>query len=210
MAQIVPTKSNLMATKKSLELAQLGYDLMDRKRNILIREMMSLIDSAAAVQERIDTTYGEAYAALQRANLTLGFCEEVAAAIPEEDGLTIDHRSVMGVELPIVRLEAHSRANYPYSTTDSQLDIAYARFGKVKELTAELVEIESSVYLLAVAIRKTQKRANALKNILIPQFTETVRTIGEALEEKEREDMSRLKVIKAQKERAAQAEESAE
>ena len=80
MAQIVPTKSNLMATKKSLELAQLGYDLMDRKRNILIREMMSLIDSAAAVQERIDTTYGEAYAALQRANLTLGFCEEVAAA----------------------------------------------------------------------------------------------------------------------------------
>lgn len=205
MAQIVPTKSNLMATKKSLELAQLGYDLMDRKRNILIREMMSLIDSAAAVQERIDTTYGEAYAALQRANLTLGFCEEVAA-IPEEDGLTIDHRSVMGVELPIVRLEPHSRANYPYSTTDSQLDIAYARFGKVKELTAELAEIESSVYLLAVAIRKTQKRANALKNILIPQFTETVRTIGEALEEKEREDMSRLKVIKAQKERAAQAE----
>ncbi len=188
-----------MATKKSLELAQLGYDLMDRKRNILIREMMSLIDSAAAVQERIDTTYGEAYAALQRANLTLGFCEEVAAAIPEEDGLTIDHRSVMGVELPIVRLEPHSRANYPYSTTDSQLDIAYARFGKVKELTAELAEIESSVYLLAVAIRKTQKRANALKNITIPRYEQLTKDISNALEEKEREEFTRLKVIKRMK-----------
>ena len=51
--QVFPTKSNLMATKRSLALAEQGYDLMDRKRNILVREMMQLIDRAAGIQDRI-------------------------------------------------------------------------------------------------------------------------------------------------------------
>ena len=67
-------------------------------------------------------------------------------------------------------------------------------------MTAELAEIENRVYRLADAIKKTQKRANALDNIMIPQFTATIKYITEALEEKEREDFSRLKVIKRQKE----------
>lgn len=79
------------------------------------------------------------------------------------------------------------------------LDEAYLRFAEVKQLTAELAEVENSVYRLADAIKKTQKRANALKNIMIPRFEETVKFITNALEEKEREDFSRLKVIKKQK-----------
>ena len=60
-AQVVPTKSNLLAAKKSLNLSRTGYELMDRKRNILIREMMALIDRASALQDSIDVTYEEAY-----------------------------------------------------------------------------------------------------------------------------------------------------
>ena len=62
-----------------------------------------------------------------------------------------------------------------------------------------LAEIENSVYRLSTAIRKTQKRANALKNILIPMYKEQVRYITSALEEKEREEFSRQKIIKAAK-----------
>ena len=58
-AQVVPTKSNLLAAKKSLNLSRTGYELMDRKRNILIREMMALIDRASALQDSIDVTYEE-------------------------------------------------------------------------------------------------------------------------------------------------------
>ena len=79
------------------------------------------------------------------------------------------------------------------------LDDAYSKFNEVKRLTAELAEVENSVYRLADAIKKTQKRANALKNIMIPRFEETVKFITDALEEKEREEFSRLKVIKKQK-----------
>ena len=181
--------------------AKLGYDLMDRKRNILIREMMLLIDKAGEVQQKIDSTYSQAYAALQKANITLGMCEEFAGATPIDDGLKIDYRSVMGVELPTVQLEdSKLDLRYGWTDTNSQLDEAYLRFDEVKKLTARLAEVESSVYKLANAIKKTQKRANALSNIIIPQFQETIKYITEALEEKEREDFSRLKVIKKQKE----------
>ena len=95
--QAVPTKGNLMNTKKSLSLAKNGYELLDRKRNILIREMMTLIDHANAIQEKIDGAYEEAYIALQTANISNGFCEEISNAIPVEDGLHLDSRSVMGV-----------------------------------------------------------------------------------------------------------------
>ncbi len=199
--QVFPTKGNLIATKKSLSLAQLGYDLLDRKRNILVREMMLMIDKATEIQSRIDKTYADAYDALQMANITLGFSEEFIQSIPVEEEVQLDFRSVMGIEIPTVHLEDRPpELNYSFDSTNSILDEAYLKFHDVKMLTAELAEIESSVYLLANAIRKTQKRANALRNIMIPQFQNTVKFITEALEEKEREDFSRLKVIKAQKE----------
>ena len=180
--KVFPTKANLMNAKKSLELAKLGYDLMDRKRNILIREMMLLIDKAGEVQQKIDSTYSQAYAALQRANITLGMCEEFSGATPIDDGLKIDYRSVMGVELPTVQLEdSKLDLRYGWSDTNSQLDEAYLRFDEVKKLTARLAEVESSVYKLANAIKKTQKRANALSNIIIPQFQETIKYITEAV-----------------------------
>ena len=51
--------------------------------------------------------------------------------------------------------------------------------------------------LIAYNIKKTQKRANALKNITIPSYEALVKTIENALEEKEREEFTRLKVIKS-------------
>jgi V/A-type H+-transporting ATPase subunit D len=198
--QIVPTKGNLLATKKSLALSRTGFELLDRKRNILIREMMVLIGKAASIQDKIDNTYDEAYKALQKANITLGVCGELSQTVPIDNQLNVAYRSVMGVEIPMVSLES-SVTPIPFglNSTNSMLDDAYNKFNDVKRLTAELAEIENSVYRLADAIKKTQKRANALKNIMIPRFEATVKFITSALEEKDREEFSRLKIIKKQK-----------
>ena len=88
MANRLPTKGNLMAAKRSRSLAQTGYELMDRKRNILVREMMQLIDRAAVIQDEIATAYSTAYKALQRANITLGVVGEFAKTVPVETGLS--------------------------------------------------------------------------------------------------------------------------
>ncbi|MBQ4128491.1 MAG: V-type ATP synthase subunit D [Ruminococcus sp.] len=198
---VVPTKGNLISTKKSLQLSKVGFELLDRKRNILIREMMMLIDRANEIQSKIDSAFADAYSALQRANITLGFCDEVSLSTPIDNSITLDYRSVMGVEIPILKIDNSEKneLHYGMQSTSSALDEASVKFLYVKKLTVELAEIENSVYRLADSIKKTQKRANALKNIMIPKFEESVKYITDALEEKEREEFSRLKVIKRQK-----------
>lgn len=200
-SQVTATKGNLMSTKKTLALAKMGYELLDKKRNILIREMMTLIDRANEIQRKIDDAYSEAYLALQRANILSGFCEEIAQTVPLENGLKLSYRSVMGVEIPIVSMQGDTNLELHYGlfNTSSPLDDAYLKFNEVKVFTTELAEVENSVYRLANSIKKTQKRANALKNIMIPKFEADVKFITDALEEKEREEFSRLKVIKKQK-----------
>jgi len=203
-ARVSPTKGNLLEAKKKMALSRMGYELMDRKRSILVREMMNLIDHANKLRGRIDITYEKAYKALQNANTTLGICESVAQSVPVEDGLSISVRSVMGVELPTVRLQDQELLPcYDFSSTNIAFDEAYLNFHQVKLMTAELAEVENSVYRLAVAIKKTQSRANALKNIILPELEYSIAYITDALEEKEREEFSRLKVIKAVKEKAA-------
>lgn len=200
-SQVFPTKNSLINTQKSLALAKLGYELMDRKRSILVREMMQTIDRAAEIRRRADETFAAAYEALQNAHITLGVCRESAMTIPVEDSLEMDYRSVMGVELPLVRLTAHEpELYYGLDLTNSQLDEAYALFDEVKRLLVELAETESSVYRLADAVNKTQKRTNALERVIVPRLRTTVRFITDALEEKDREDFSRLKVIKRRQE----------
>ena len=194
-----PTKGNLMLAKNSLALARQGYELMDKKRNILIRELMDLIDQARDIQSEIDTTFREAYQALQKANIELGinYVQEIGSSVPVENGVRIKVRSIMGTEIPLVQHEPEPmNLTYAYYSTRESLDEARARFEKVKELTIRLAMVENSAYRLASNIKKTQKRANALKNITIPTYESLTRNITNALEEKDREEFTRLKVIK--------------
>lgn len=199
--QVFPTKGNLMKSKRQLAQARMGYELMDRKRNILVREMVALVDEAKELRSSIDSTYSEAYKALAMANTATGLVSELVRTFPVENSLKVSVRSVMGVELPKISadFESASEPVYPMHLTNSAFDHAYISFNKVKELTVRLAEVENCIYRLAVAIKKTQKRANALKNIMIPKFNTQVKFITNALEEKEREEFSRQKVIKRRK-----------
>lgn len=198
-----PTKGNLIASKNSLSLARQGYGLMDKKRNILIRELMGLIDEAKEIQKQIDTTFSAAYKALMYVNIELGidFVSDIAGSVPIEDSIQIKTRSVMGTEIPLVRYDDKPiTPTYAYYSTRESLDKARDRFNEVKRLTVKLSMIENSAYRLASNIKKTQKRANALKNITIPTYDSLVKNITNALEEKDREEFTRLKVIKSWKE----------
>ena len=186
-----PTKGNLILAKNSLALASQGYELMDKKRNILLRELMGLIDQAKDIQSEIDSTFREAYQALQKANIELGihYVQDIAASVPLEQSIRIKTRSIMGTEIPLVQSQSDwPNLTYAFYSSSEALDRARMNFEKVKELTIKLSMVENSAYRLASSIRKTQKRANALKNITIPTYQNLVTTISNALEEKDRED----------------------
>ena len=200
-----PTKGNLILAKNSLALSRQGYELMDKKRNILIREMMNLVAQAMDIQGQIDETFRTAYEALQKANMEMGiaFVDQISHTVPVENSIRIKTRSVMGTEIPLVEYDKSGNVpTYAYYSTKMSLDEAKAAFERVKELSIKLSMIENSAIRLASNIKKTQKRANALKNITIPKFEALTKDISNALEEKEREEFTRLKVIKRMKQGA--------
>jgi len=199
---VAPTKANLMTAQVALDFSKKGYELLDKKRNVLIREMMSFMDRAKVIQQKMQEIFKEAYEALIMANITIGINEvnEVAESIPQATEFTILTQSVMGVEIPQIKYEKRELVPYySFYHTNTALDVALKEFHQVKYLLYELAEIEDSVYKLATEIKRTQKRTNALKNIQIPKYEGLVKMISEMLEEKEREDFFRLKVLKKKK-----------
>ena len=200
-----PTKGNLILAKNSLALSRQGFELMDKKRNILIREMMELIDQAKDIQAQIDETFRTAYAALQKANMELGiaFVQQVSYTVPVEDSVRIKTRSVMGTEIPLVEYDKQltNTPTYAYYSTRVSLDQAKAAFEKVNDLSIKLAGIETAALRLTANLKNTQKRANALKNTTIPRYEALTKDIQNALEEKEREEFTRLKVIKRMKQK---------
>lgn len=195
-----PTKGNLIAAKNTLRLSKQGYELMDKKRNVLIREIMELNEKANQIQSEIDTIFTEAYKALQNANISMGISrvERFSYGIPLEESVNVRSRSIMGVEIPMVTYvdNPEETPSFGFGNTTAALDEAYIKFKRVKELTVKLSMVENAAYRLAVSIKKTQKRANALKNITIPRYENLVKTIQDTLEERERDEFTRLKVIK--------------
>ncbi|CDF58576.1 V-type ATP synthase subunit D [Thermobrachium celere] len=199
MEIIAPTKSNLMSAKATLEFSKKGYELLDQKRNVLIREMMGYVGKAKDIQEEINKKFQEAYEALRMANITMGVStvEDISHTVPENGCFNLLFKSVMGVEVPIIRYEKKQKeATYSFYQTNTAMDIAFSKFSEIKYLIMEYAEVENAVFKLAMEIKKTQKRANALQNIQIPKYEEMVKYIQDALEEKDREDFFRLKVVK--------------
>lgn len=194
------TKGNLMKAKKTLALCQMGFDLLDRKRNVLIREILQLIDNAKALNGTVEQTFLRAHEALENANITLGVIGNLAHSVDIDDGLEISYRNVMGVDIPMLTLKPKElNISYGMYNTNSQLDIAYIEFAKAKKLCVLLAETETAIFRLANAIKRVQRTANSLKNVQIPKYQGIVIQITDTLEEREREEFSQLKVIKSKK-----------
>lgn len=196
---IAPTKSNLIKAKSSLELSNKGFELMDKKRNVLIKEMMGLVDDAKAIEGKISEVLDEAYRYLQSVNITTGIknVDNIARSVPKDEEFEILLKSVMGVDIPTIKYEKEQVIpSYGFHNTNPALDAATECFREVKYMVYRLAEIDNSIFKLAKEIQKTQKRTNALQHIQIPRYKEQVKYIQEALEEKEREDFFRLKRMK--------------
>ena len=115
-------------------------------------------------------------------------------SMPVDDGVGIKARSIMGTEIPLVRHEqGPMKVAYGFNNTSESLDIARQHFERVKELTIKLSMVENSAYRLANSIKKTQKRANALKNITIPHYEALSRTISNALRRRKERNLQDLK-----------------
>lgn len=196
---IPPTRSNLLRMKQELKFAHEGYEILDRKREVLTTELIRMAHDAQELQEEVWKLVAEAYRALEQAKLTMGHeqVERAALAVHETVEVDLKFRGVMGVPIPLVEAKGKPPGtSYSLGDTKATLDKANTRFRKVLERVPVLSELVTSVWRLAGELRKTQRRVNALQHIFIPEYEETVEFIKSALEEREREETFRLKWLK--------------
>ena len=194
---VVPTKGNLMNARRSLELAKVGYDLMERKRKFLLREIAKRTDEYEQTKKEMERLSRDAFYSLRLATIADGLPLTQAQSVPIDESVSVVTRSVMGVEVPEARVQPPERKiYYGLQYTGLQLDDAYSRFLDLKVLAVKAATLETALFRLQEAVVKTGKRSNALGNIVIPKFTSEIKFISDSLEEKEREDFARLKVIK--------------
>lgn len=202
---IAPTKSNLIKTKTGLAFAREGHELLTKKRDILVTELLSLMAAATDAQRLLDEQLAGAYAALDEATLALGSrgVREASWAVGLAVETNITERRVMGVSLPTVHSTARGTPPfYALPSTSFWLDEAQRRFSEVIKRLDDLAGMRISVIRLAREVKKSIRRVNALEKIYIPDYEDVLKYIVDSLEESDREAFFILKLIKARIERA--------
>jgi len=197
-----PTRMELLKLKQREKLAVKGYSLLKEKRNALIMEFFNILERVKGSRENVAEKLQEAYQDLTAAQIVMGdlAVKKAAMSVTESVDVDIDSRSVMGVVVPLIESETAQRTiverGYGFMDTSVKLDEAAKKFEESIQLIIELGEIEKTIMLLAGEIESTKRRVNALEHIIIPRLENTVKYIEMRLEEMERENFVRLKMIK--------------
>jgi len=197
---VAPTRTNLIRIKKDLRFAREGYEILDRKREVLTTELVRVAHEADVIQKEVWKLLETAYRALEKARLTLGsdHVEWAALAANKTVDIHLKLRGIMGVAIPVIEARGEPiKMLYSLSGTNAALDEASAAFREVVIKTPQLSMLVTTVWRLAGELRKTQRRVNALQHIFIPEYEQTVAFIVSSLEEREREEIFRLKWLKS-------------
>lgn len=198
--RVAATKANLLKIKSALAFAKKGYSLLDKKKTVLMREMMQLNLEAQNLQQEIEAHMANSYEAVSMASVTMGWeaVVDMSKSMPLEEPYQIGYRSVMGVEIPEIHYKRYKpKTTFSMFESSFAFDEAYLRMHDMRARIYKLAEIETDLYRLAKEIKKTMKRANALEKIQIPKYEKSKKEIENILAEKEREDFFRLKRVKS-------------
>ncbi|MGC9517652.1 MAG: V-type ATP synthase subunit D [Methanomicrobiales archaeon] len=199
---INPTRMELLKLKDREKLAIKGHSLLKEKRNALIMEFFNILERVKGSRENVEDKLKEAFDDLTTAQIVMGdlAVKKAAMAVKESVEVDIESRSVMGVVVPLIDSKSSDRTmverGYGFVDTSVKLDEAAHNFEESIKLIIELAEIEKTIILLAGEIESTKRRVNALEHIIIPRLENTVKYIEMRLEEMERENFVRLKMIK--------------
>ena len=196
---VAPTKSNLLAVKEQLTVSTNGYELLEEKREILVRELMHLVEKVKLLEKDLDKVVGEAYPAFKRMLMVNGAdqIERISHGIQydfdiKEKRVTIGGMGFSSMDVTMPQQELF----FSFNGTDANTDATISKLFELLSLLAQMASIRTIVWRLADEVKKTQRRVNALDKMIIPQAKETKAYIESVLEERERENVFVLKALK--------------
>ena len=195
----LPTKNNLMRLKENLKLSIQGRELLEKKKIILSMEKTKYQKKAKKQLENVQALLKKAYTSYIKATIDTGVDNliDISNGMNFEDMLDIKYKTIMGVEIPSIVYEPKQASiNYSLYDTTSAVDSTIIDFNSIKSELVAYAETLNTIIKLEKNIEKVSKRSNALGDMIIPQTQSSISKIQDILEEREREEFTRLKVIK--------------
>ncbi|HLC61523.1 MAG TPA: V-type ATP synthase subunit D [Candidatus Nanoarchaeia archaeon] len=199
---VKPTRSELLRIKKQIKLAKSGYSLLKKKRDGLILEFFEILKKAKTLRQELVEEYRIALEKISIARALEGDLKvkSIAMAIKDIPDVKLATKNIMGVRVPKIESadikKAFAERGYGIYGS-SAIDEAASSYEKVVEKIILAAEVETSMRKLLNEIEKTKRRVNALEFVVIPSLDKQKSFIGLRLEEMERENIFRMKRIKA-------------
>jgi V/A-type H+-transporting ATPase subunit D len=203
---VKPTRKNLMAIEDRIELSERGHDTLEKKRDGLIMEFMDILDQAQDVRANLNDNYEDAQRAIDMARALDGdvAVRGAAAALKEHPEITTEAHNIMGVVVPQIESSKVKKSlderGYGVLGTSARIDEAADAYEELLETIILAAEVETAMKKMLDEIETTKRRVNALEFKLLPELYEGKEYIEQKLEEQEREEIFRMKKIKAKKE----------
>jgi len=200
---VKPTRKNLMEIEDRIELSERGHDTLEQKRDGLIMEFMDILEQSQDVRSDLADDYQEAQKKINMARAMEGdiAVRGAAAALQDHPEITVESKNIMGVVVPQIESSRVQKSlderGYGVLGTSARIDEAAAAYERLLETIVLAAEVETAMKKMLDEIEKTKRRVNALEFKLLPDLRENKEYIEQKLEEQEREEIFRMKKIKA-------------
>jgi V/A-type H+/Na+-transporting ATPase subunit D len=202
MEQVNPTRMELIRKNAQIKLAEQGRDLLREKMDALIQEFFHIMESVSKSRVELESVANSAQRSLLTALAVDDSVTLKSASFATRKGLFIDikGKNIMGVPVPVLEKKRVSKSvlerGYSIIGVSGRIDEAAEKFEMELDLIIELAETETSLKRLGGEIQITRRRVNALEQIMIPELKKQKKYIKNAIDEREREDLFRLKKVK--------------
>lgn len=200
--KFAPTKANLMKAKNQLSLINEGYDILDKKRKALIGQYNAKINQRNELNKIVNSYIKDVKKNIKKAIVTTGEdrLKSIALSVPLDESITLKEKKFM--QTKIFEIDFDSKKldlSYSLNLTNSLFDEALLSLNDLKEKVYKLAELDTTIKNLDTEIKKTSKKVNSLEKVQIPNYKAIIKSISSQIEEREREEFSKTKMIKDKK-----------
>jgi V/A-type H+/Na+-transporting ATPase subunit D len=209
-----PTRAVLIALKRRMKVAQTGHSLLKMKRDGLMIEFFEVLNKAKTVRKELVEALLKSEQRLQMATATEGSVAigSVAYSLQKEPTIVLESRNIMGVVVPKITADAVQKKmferGYGIIGTSAAIDEAADAYEVLLDKIILAAEVETGMIRLLEDIDSTKRRVNALEFKVVPDLKLTIKFISMALEEMDRDNLVKMKMLKGKSERKAAAEEA--
>lgn len=197
-----PTKANLIAAKDQLSLLNTGLDILDKSRKALISAHDSKIKQRDELNKEVNQSINTVRHNFKKAKVTMGESKlaDISALIPLDDSISLKESEFMQTKVYDIDFTPSKLSlSYSFYETNDTFDKAVLSFNELKAKILRLAELDTTINNLNRQIKKTSKKVNSLEKVQIPKLEDRIKEISSLIEEKEREEFSKTKMVKDKK-----------